>query len=261
MKYFGLWLSFFKISLMAEAEFRLNLFIKVLGDIVWYISQLAIFEVLFYHAPQIAGWNIHSMRVFMGVLFLTDCLYMILFHENFEGASSVIRKGELDFILVKPINSQFMFSFRRSNPVYLINMLIVLSYLGWAIWNLEVYPSWWAYPLTLLLVVGGLGVLYSLRFFFAALNVLFVNAYSLTYVWYQFYRLGTRPHALYPAWLRWCVLTIFPVALISSVPATNLVQGLDIWLALGALLISMFLLFLTSRFWEFVLKRYSSASS
>jgi ABC-2 type transport system permease protein len=261
MKYFGLWYSFFKISFMAEAEFRLNLVIKVIGDIVWYISQLSIFEVLFYHAPHISGWDIQSMRVFMGFLFLTDCFYMILFHENFEGASSVVRKGELDFILAKPINSQFMFSFRRANPIYLINMVIVLSYLGWAISKLSTPPLWWQYPISMLLVLGGLGVLYSLRFFFVALNVMFTNASSLTYVWYQFYRLGTRPHALYPGWLRISVLTIFPVGLIASVPATNLVHGLDFRIAVGALFMSMFLIFLTTRFWEFVLKRYSSASS
>lgn len=246
---------------MAEAEFRLNLIIKVLADVVWYCTQLAIFEVLFYHAPEIAGWTIHSMRVFMGILFTVDCIYMVLFNENFEGASSTVRKGELDFILAKPINSQFMFSFRRANPVYLINMAIVWCYLAWAICHLETMPRWYQYPLTALLVIGGTATLYSLRFFFAALNVIFTNATSLTYVWYQFYRLGTRPHALYPAWLRWIVLTIFPVALISSVPATNLVHGLDFPLVLGALAISTFLVFLSTRYWQFVLKKYSSASS
>lgn len=261
MKYIKLWLSFAKISVMAEMEYRLNMVIKVISDVIWYCTQLSIFEVLFYHAPVIAGWTIHSMRVFMGVLFLVDSLYMILFNENFEQSSTLVRKGELDFILVKPVNSQFMYSFRKVNTVYFINMMIVLTYLTWAILHLETQPTWSQFVATFFLIIGGLCVLYSLRFFFAALNVVFTNATSLTYVWYQFYRLGTRPHALYPPWLRWCVLTIFPVALISSVPATNLVHGLDVGLVFGAFAIAATLVFLTTRFWRFVLRRYSSASS
>ena len=261
MKYLSLWFSFFKISFMVVAEFRLNLIVNVVGDVVWYCTQLAIFEVLFYHAPQIADWNIHSMRVFMGILFTVDCFNMILFHENFEGAASAVKKGSLDFVLVKPVSSQFMFSFRKANPTYLINLGIVWIYLGWAISSLDVSIEWWKFPLTALLIIAGTVVLYSLRFFFAAMNVIFTNATSLTYVWYQFYRLGTRPHSLYPNWLRWCVLTIFPVGLISSVPSTTLVRGLDVGWIIAAFCISAFLLFLTTRFWVYVLKRYSSASS
>jgi len=261
MKYLKLWLSFAKISVMAEMEYRLNMIIKVISDVIWYCTQLSIFEVLFYHAPQIAGWTIYSMRVFMGVLFLVDSFYMILMNENFEQSSTLVRKGELDFILVKPVNSQFMYSFRKVNAAYFINTLIVLCYLTWAILNLETPPHWSQFVTTFFLLIAGLSVLYSLRFFFAALNIIFTNANSLTYVWYQFYRLATRPHAFYPSWLRLFILTVFPVALISSVPATNLVQGLDLRLVFGAFAIAATLVFLTTRFWGFVLRRYSSASS
>jgi ABC-2 type transport system permease protein len=186
---------------------------------------------------------------------------MILFHDNFEESSSLVRKGELDFVLVKPVNSQFMFSMRKANAVYIINLVGVIGYLGWAISQLAVKPTLLQGFETFLLMICGVVVLYSMRFFFAALNVIFTNATSLTYVWYQFYRLGTRPHALYPPWLRWCVLTIFPVALISSVPATNLVQDLDIRIAISSVFISAFLLYLTTRYWRYVLRFYSSASS
>lgn len=208
MKYLQLWLSFLRIGFMAEAEYRLNMAIKVFSDIIWYFTQISVFEVLFYHAPQIAGWDILKMRVFMGVLFIVDATYMILFHDNFEQAATLVRKGELDFVLAKPVNSQFMFSMRKVNATYAINLVIVMVYLAWAISRLPVPPTLPQRLETVGLMITGLIVLYALRFFFAALNVILTNANSLTYVWYQFYRLGNRPHALYPSWLRWVVLTI-----------------------------------------------------
>lgn len=261
MKYAMLWVNFLKIGFMAEAEYRLNMAIKVLSDVIWYFTQISVFEVLFYHAPQIAGWDILKMRVFMGILFIVDASYMILFHDNFEQASTLVRKGELDFILAKPVNSQFMFSMRKVNATYAINLAIVLCYLTWAIERLPLRPSLLQGAETAGLMVTGLIVLYSLRFFFAALNVILTNATSLTYVWYQFYRLGSRPHALYPSWLRWCVLTVFPVGLIVSVPASNLVQGLETNMIWISPLISSLLLYISTRYWNFVLRHYSSASS
>lgn len=261
VKYLNIWWEFFKISWMAEAEFRLNLFIRVFSDVIWYIAQLSVFEVVFYHRPQIAGWDMPSMRVFMSILFLVDCWYMVLFQENLEAASSLVRKGELDFLLVKPINSQFMFSFRRVNAVYLINLVIVVAYLLWSLKQLGTDVSRLQIFVSLLLMICGLGILYCLRFFFAGLNILFVNASSLTYVWYQFYRLGTRPHALYPAWLRWAILTVLPVGMIASVPATSLVHGLDWKIAVLSPILSIFLVYLSSLYWNYILKSYASASS
>jgi ABC-2 type transport system permease protein len=261
MKYWILWFHFLKISWMAEAEYRFNMFVRVISDVIWYITQLSIFEVLFYHVPQIAGWDIVSMRVFMGILFIVDAVFMIIFYENFENASSMVRKGELDFILTKPINSQFMFSMRKANVVYGINLLLVLAYTAWAITKLPHPPAVAQYFVTFGLMICGIAVLYAVRFFFAALTVLLTNAQSLTYVWYQLYRLGNRPHALYPPWLRWCLLTILPVGLIMSVPASNLVNRLEpqaLWLSP---LIAGFLFYLSTRYWNYVLKYYSSASS
>lgn len=260
-KYLRLWIEFLKISLMAESEYRVNMVIKVLSDIIWYCTQISVFEVLFFHRPQISGWDIQSMRVFMGLLFAIDATYMILFHDNFEQAANAVRRGELDFILTKPVNSQFMFSCQKVNGVYAINLALVFGYLIWAIGRLPVAPEFVLYPMTVALAVCGLIVLYSLRFFFAGLNLILTNAGNLTYVWYQFYRLGNRPHALYPSWLRWAILTLFPVGLIVSVPATNLVNRLEspmLWLSP---LIAIFLLWLSTRYWNFVLKYYASASS
>src|SRR5690606_358873 len=87
----------------------------------------------------------------------------------------------------------------------------------------------------LLLVMAvpcGLAVLYSMRLFFALLSVIFTNAESMNYVFYQIYRLGMRPDALYPKWLRMLILTFLPVGFIASVPARLLLNGPELPLAL-----------------------------
>ena len=58
------------------------------------------------------------MRVFMGAMFLTDVLYMILIMDNIEGVFSLVRRGDLDIYLTKPVNSQFMVSFRKVGTAF-----------------------------------------------------------------------------------------------------------------------------------------------
>lgn len=261
LRYVDIWSSFLKISFMADVEYRTHSLIKVVGDIIWYMTQLSIFEVLFYHMPRIAGWDIHSTRVFMAVLFVIDALYMVIFSENFDSAAQMVRKGELDLVLVKPINSQFMFSCRKVNFSYLINFGLVCGYLWWGLHHLSVRPHASQILAGLLLMVCGLVILYSMRFFFVVLTIVFVNASNLNYVWYQFYRLGNRPHTFYPYWLRTIILTVVPVAMIVSIPATALTQSVNATFLIVSPLMALFLFYLSTRSWKFALRFYTSASS
>jgi|FLYM01.1.fsa_nt_gi ABC-2 type transport system permease protein len=259
-KYLSLWFSFFRMSWMENLEYRLNFVFRVFTELLWYSAQIAVFEVIYVHTSSIAGWDIHDVRVFMGTLFMLDCLWMIFFNENFDQFSEVVKKGDLDLLLTKPVDAQFMVTMRRSNPIYVVNFILVSVYFAWAISGIDreiALLSWVKY---VALFFCGLSVIYSLRMFFAALVLVVHNASSLTYVWYQFYRLGTRPHSLYPVWLRAVVTFIFPVGLIVSVPSYHLLFESDVTLFTTPL-IAVFLLWLSRKAWLGGLKRYASASS
>jgi ABC-2 type transport system permease protein len=261
MRYLKLWLTFFRASWMADLEYRINIILRVIGEIIWYAAQLSVFEVLYLHTPAINGWDVHSMRVFMGSLFLVDVIHMILFSENIDAMWSMVRKGDLDLYLVKPINSQFMVSFRKIGTTYLINMMMVLGYVGWGISQLSRPITWVDLGLYAFLLLCGTAIYYSLRFLFCCLLVLLQDASNLHFLWYQLFRLAQRPDAIYPTPLRWIVLTVFPIGFLASVPSRVLIEGLPLELLLAAPLIALFLLFFSNWCWEKSLLRYSSASS
>lgn len=260
-RYLRLWLSFLKMSWMADIEYRLNFTVRILGEVVWYAAQLSVFEVLYTHTSTISGWDVHSMRVFMGTLFFADVVYMILFSENLDMFFSLVRKGDLDLYLLKPVNSQFMVSCRKVSVAYIVNMLMVLVYLIWGILNLNHAVS----PLQLLgyatMILLGVVTIYSLRFMFSTLAIIFQDFTSIQFIWHQLYRLGTRPDILYPSFLRLFIMTLFPVAFFASVPARVLIEGFDIYMLLASLVFGLGFLALSNRAWEAALKKYSSASS
>lgn len=261
LKYLSLYRSFFKASLISDLEYRLNIVTKVVTDLFWYAAQASVFEVLFRHAPKIAGWELSSARVFMAVLFLVDAAWMVLFQENFERLSWKVRRGEMDLILSKPVDSQFMLTMQKQNTSYVLNIILTFGYLLWTL-SLTPDPQWWR--LGLLVAVGipcALMICYSFRLLFATLSVIYTNAESVTYIWYQIYRLGMRPDAFYPRWLRYLILSALPVAFIASVPTRVLLNDWDPSLIGWGILMSVATFTVARWAWKRSLVHYASASS
>jgi len=260
-KYLSLYWTFFRTSLMADLEYRLNIVTQVITDLFWYAAQASVFEVIFTHAPNISGWTLPAARVFMAMMFFVDALWMILFQENFGRLSTKIRRGELDLLLVKPVNSMFMVTFMKQNTAYLVNLVFTGAYLVWTVSLLPTPVSGFRFLFLLSAIPSALMICYAFRMFFSVWSVIFANAESLNYVWYQLYKLGMRPDAMYPKWLRYLVLSFLPVAFIASVPTRLILEPPNWVLACGGPAIGLFLIWLCARVWNYALTYYSSASS
>ncbi len=260
-KYLRLLKGFFIASAIADLEYRFNFVLKVGTDIAWYVAQFSVFEVLFHHTRQISGWTLDSTRVFMALLFVTDSLWMVLVSENLDRLSDKVRKGELDFVLMKPVNSQFMMSLQKMNPSYLGNFILTSL---WLIRALRLMPGgvdWARFPWLLILIPCGICLIYTTKFFFSATALIFTRAENINYIFYQLYRLGMRPDSIYPTWLRWVVFTILPVAFVASVPARVILSQSPVYLVGIAVIAATIGLALSAYYWKFALKFYSSASS
>lgn len=260
-KYAALFWSFFRASAISDLEYRLNLVMKIITDVIWYSAQLSVFEVLFRQTNQIAGWTLDTTRVFMGVLFLVDSFWMLIFQENLDKLSDKVRKGELDLLLAKPVNSQFMLSFQRLSTPYVFNIFITSTYLVYALSKIPGGAEWWRLTFLIVSLPCALAIMYGIRFFFSASALIFTRAENINYVWHQFYKLATRPDTLYPVWLRYIILSAIPVAFIASVPARLIIEPPSVALFFGMFALAFFFVYVSTRFWRFALRFYSSASS
>ncbi len=260
LKYFRLYYEMFRLSLIADLEYRANFFTRILTDVFWYLAQVLSFEVIYAHTERIGEWGLKEMRVFLGVLFVIDALYMIILHENLDQLPEKVRKGELDLLLVKPVNSLFMISLQKANTAIIGNLIIGGSWLAFGILGLPDF-NYLRFLWLIYLVPCSLVVIFSMRFMFSACSVIFTRLESLQFMWWQVYRLGMRPDSIYFPWLKFVLLTLIPVGVIVSVPARALLYPPDFVYLLWPLILAPVLIYLSHRFWLFSLKFYSSASS
>ena len=70
-----------------------------------------------------------------------------------------------------------------------------------------------------------------------------------------------RPDSIYKKWFRKTLFSIFPMAMICSVPSRMLIFGIDLKLLLLQFFIASIFLWITTVIWKKGLQRYESASS
>ncbi len=259
-KYSRLFVAFLKASFVADLEYRANFVTRIITDIIWYAAQIITFEGLFLVTDRIGAWNLDQTRVFLGMLFFVDAFYMILFSENLDHLAQRVAKGDLDLLLTKPVNSQFMISLQRVNTAIVGNLIIALCWLGFSLYNLGDF-NWLRLLWLIFLVPTGVASLYSLRFMFGGLTVIFTRAENMQYLFFQIYRLGMRPDSIYSPWLKFTLMTVLPVGIIASVPSSALLEPANPLVLLWTIIWSICLIFLSGRFWKFCLRFYTSASS
>lgn len=260
MKNLFLFFSFLSASFKADLEYRANFILRILTDIFWYISQILVFEVIYLHTDQLGSWELYQIRIFLGLFFIVDALYMILFHDNIERMSDRVRRGELDMLLTKPVSSQFLMSCQRISTALFGNLILALSFFVWGLFSaphFEFTKLFWL----ILLIPSGLISVYSVRFCIASLALILVRAESIQFIWYQLYRLGMRPDQIYKPWLRYLIWTLLPVGLIASVPSHFLFNPLQWHLLIISIVTPVTLLTLSRWVWNKSLRYYSSASS
>lgn len=259
-KHWGLFLAFFRASLTADLEFRANFVTRIVTDIFWYAAQIFTFEVLYLYTDQIGDWTRDQTRVFLGVLFVVDAIYMILFSQGLDNLSETVRKGTLDLLLTKPVNSQFIVSLQRIATANLGNLVLGAAWLFWSLSKLEDF-HWPRVVWLFIAIPSGAVIVYGLKFTFSATAVIFTRAENLQYLWYHLYKLGMRPDNIYVPWLKMVILTFLPVGLIASVPSRLVLNTANHWLLIWVLFVAGVVLYASTRMWKFTLRKYTSASS
>ena len=110
-------------------------------------------------------------------------------------------------------------------------------------------------------LIFGMFIFYSFEFMIASLSFWFRNFSYAGWLAGELLKYSRRPDSIYNQWFRKTLFTIFPMAMICSVPSRILIFGLDLKLFFLQLFISILFLWFTTLIWKAGLMRYESASS
>ncbi|MDJ0723972.1 MAG: ABC transporter permease [Prochloraceae cyanobacterium] len=250
---------FWSTAIAAELEYRINFLIATMSSFGNLIGSLFGLFLFYRTGYTFAGWSWSEAAIVLGIFTFLQGVSATFLVPNLNRIVEQVEQGTLDFVLLKPINSQFWLSTRTISPWGLPDLLfglIIIIYYGIQL-NLSINN----YLLGSLPIIFGTIILYSLWFMLGSTSIWFVKIYNVTEVLRGLLEAGRYPMVAYPTAYRFFFTFIIPVAFLTTIPAEALLGRSEIiWLS-GAAFLAIALLLFSSFFWRFALRFYTSASS
>ena len=265
-RYFRLLGTFARFGLANEMAFRANFLVKLTVEAIWLSILLSFNGILFAHTNDIAGWDQNRYLFFLGCHYALSGIVETFFLENCTGFAELVRTGDLDFYLLRPIDEQFLITSRNIDWSTFPNILQGGGVMVYALWAMH-----WPFDLGLLLAFLGLfacgcAMTYSFLLMLCSLSVWMVRNQSLMELWWLFTSLMRYPRQIFAAndWARpvgWLFTFIVPVLLVVYVPVQTMVRSLEPGFIAGMVASTAVLLVGSRAFFRRALSSYRSASS
>ena len=260
-RYLALFALFARSSLQTALEYRANFVVSALQSSFWLVWGVVGTLIFFRFSGTIGGWGFEQVLLVVGMFRLMEGLIDGLLRPNITRIVEHIQKGTLDFILLKPVDSQFMASLREINLRTLPDIVVGLGLIVYGLVALGRPPSAVA-VLTFVLLVGcAMVMVYGLWMLLITTAFWFVRVENVAELFSAVYETGRFPVSTFSGPVRAALTFIVPIAFLTTFPAAALLGLLEPrYLALAPALAAG--LFVASRaFWRVALRSYTSASS
>ena len=242
--------TFLRLNIIAEMEFRSNFVIQLIIHFLFIAVQVAMIETYFRFTNSIGSWSRQEVFVLVGIFRLVEGGFYILFHANLLGLSDTVRTGELDMYLVKPVNTLFILSVSRQRwyelSTFISGVLFLVYFLpaqSMSIWvNIFIFS------------ILGLICLSSIILMFATLSFYMNRVSAISSIWDAISKVSRLPLDIFGR-------TLAPLLLIATIPSRIILGKSGVWDIPVQIFGTLILAFLAYIFWQYSLKRYSSASS
>jgi len=254
-------LTFLRIGIMTEAQYRVNFFIQLLQSLLNIAVGLVTLALVFAHTSDLKGWTRPQLLAVMGVFTLVGGLVRTFIQPNMQRVIQDVRDGKLDFVLTKPADAQVLVSVRDVRLWQLTDVLVGSAVLVVAVAQLQGTLGLGDIAAFLGLLVVGMVAIYSFWLLLATASFWLVRMEEVEELFEGLFRAGQYPVGIYPGWLRYGLTFLVPLAFAITVPS-EAVTGRLTWAAVLVAGGSAVVLAGLSRWaWTRGLGRYGGASS
>ncbi|MEI7027454.1 ABC transporter permease [Paenibacillus sp. y28] len=253
--------EFLRACLVEEFEYRANFAANILTTLFWLGAAVLTVNIYFYQADALGGWSYYEVLALLGMFNLIQGLIEFFLQPNMKRLVEHIRKGTLDFVLMKPVDSQFYVSFRHLVFWRLFDVAAGFALLGYALWRAGIRPDAADAIVFVVMLLAAIIVVYSLWMGMMTFSFWAVKVDNLSYLFHSVFETARFPVSVYGGFVRFVLTYLFPIALVTTVPTEALLGRLGLAEGMAAAGIALVFLGLARWFWRFALRHYTSASS
>ena len=260
-KYLKVYKKFLHTSLASELEYKTNILVDLITAILSLIGSIFLLSIFFQNNGNIGGWEFEQALIIQGIYTILNGITNTWFNPNLTEIVKHVREGTLDFVLLKPIDSQFFISLKKINPSGILEVILGFSLLLFCMRINEINLNLSFLTFSLITLICSICILYSLWFFISTTTIWFVKTWNATEVLRSFLYIGRFPLNSFSFSLRIFFSVFIPIAFITTIPSEVFLGISQLWKIFLEVIVAILFLVTSRKFWIYALKSYSSASS
>lgn len=259
LRYLRLLLIQLRASLLLMMQYRVDFFVDVGLSVFWVVVSLVPLLVLFAQRSSVAGWSWPEALLVVGWFTMLKGVLEGAIQPALQAVVEHIRTGTLDFLLLKPVDAQFMVSTARFELGKTADLLSGLLILVYGLHRLHRVPGVGAVLVTMALLLGAILILYSIWILVVSLAFYVVKVDNLSYLFASIYDAARWPASVFRGVLSFFFTFVIPLAVMTTYPALSLLGRLSAGRAAAALAGALLFAALARQVWLAALRRYTSA--
>lgn len=261
-KYLTLIIDFFLFRLKSKMNYRLNFFIESIHAPI-YIGVLFLTLLLTYDKTASLGGLTRPDAILMFLVFnFIYAVAFILFIDGFRDFLwNKIRQGDLDLLMLKPMNLKFLVGFSKPATEGLLYLIAILACCLVYAYNYPVHASFGDWLRFITSIVLGLIIQWLILLVYAAAGFYFTKAQQIYEMFHKIADFGQYPLPIFPSSLQFILVTILPMAFLSYFPTALLLGRISPFILVWSLIFIGILYLLQRLVWHYGLRHYTSASS
>lgn len=255
--------SLISASAQQELAYRANFAIGLLHSLLNVATGWLGLAVVFGQVETLRGWDFAAALAVLGVYLVVAALRDLVISPSLDalaGLEGEIWRGGFDFVLLRPINTQFLVSLRRWRLFALVDLALALAVLAAAVARRPTPLTWPEGAAFALALAVSVATVYAVFLAFTSL-MFFSPGFLFTWVFNGVFQMARYPVGIYPGVFRLLLTWLIPLGIMTTVPAQALAGGLTVQVLFGALLYAAVAFAGASALFRAALRRYASASS
>lgn len=249
-----------RVSLATVMQYRSNFLLEMAGGLLKGVGSVAPLALVFWHRDDIGGWELPHALLVMAFFLVMSGIQAGIFEPNLGEAVDSIRTGTLDLMLMKPVDAQLLVSLRKFNATAVWDLAGGVIVAAFALGSL---PTPGLADLLLAAALFGTGVvaMYGLWLLAICVSFFFVRVDNLRFLLWAVTDAGRWPIDVFTGAVRFLLVAMVPVALITSFPADAVRGSWSPRTLVVASAVSLVFLVGSRLAWKRSLANYTSASS
>ena len=169
-RYFRLHRIFVVQYLKRLMEYKVDFLLGAIGLVIAQAIQILFIGIIFSQIPKLQGWSFEEILFIYGFSLIPKSVDHLFFDNLWMVGYRIIRKGEFDKYLTRPINSLYHVLVENFCVDAFGEMLTCILLLGYAIPRLSLPFHWYTIPLLLVVVVFATMIYTALKIMTSAIS-------------------------------------------------------------------------------------------